>query len=126
MWALSYAHFTSKCFYFPRRFIVKNLSLNALPSQLNISNVKDSAVHSSRCFPFLRFPSSNPGLLDQWVVAAGRDNFKPTRNHFLCSKHFKEDDFLQGYNRRQLKHNAVPSIFGFSKKCTRVRQFIIF
>jgi len=30
---------------------------------------------------------------------------------YLCSKHFKEDDYNVGDVRRRLKRNVVPSIF---------------
>ncbi len=73
-------------------------------------------------YTFSRFPSSNPELLEKWVTAAGRKDFAPTKNHFLCSDHFKDGDFLQGYNRNQLKHDTVPSIFRLSTSCKRVRR----
>lgn len=46
-----------------------------------------------------------------WVKAIKRENFVPTRYSKICSKHFTNNDFYQGYFRKLLKETSVPSIF---------------
>lgn len=65
---------------------------------------------------FHSFPLKRPGVLKSWVHAVKRKNFTPTTCSFLCSEHFKEGDFqLQPFTaQRQVKQDAVPSIFSFT------------
>jgi len=49
-----------------------------------------------------------------WVKAMKRENFIPTRYSKVCSKHFTNNDFYQGYFRKLLKETSVPSIFNKS------------
>jgi len=84
--------------------------------------VKSCAAYgcTSRCTPdsklhFHKFPLKNPELNNSWVIAVKRENFKPTNNSYLCSKHFAENDYVHSsadLNPR-LKFKAVPSIFDF-------------
>lgn len=63
---------------------------------------------------FHRFPLTNDYLNRKWIAATRRENFQPTANHLLCSLHFEENYYMENYvNRRQLKDEAVPTIFGF-------------
>ncbi|XP_012945156.1 zinc finger protein 585B [Aplysia californica] len=71
--------------------------------------------HRVRDLTFHRFPMKNDGLLAKWVEAVRRDKFTPTSAHRLCSRHFRESDFIEGDRRRVLKRDAVPSIFDFSQ-----------
>ena len=38
-------------------------------------------------------------------------DFRPTMNTYLCSTHFKESDYELKGSQKQLKPNAVPSVF---------------
>ena len=75
-----------------------------------------------------RFPLNNEALLNTWLRRISRSNFTPSSNSRLCSLHFRESDFvaesldtnitrrrIKSSNctraKRQLKPNAVPSIF---------------
>lgn len=75
-----------------------------------------------------RFPLKNPNLLRLWLRRLSRENYAPTNNSRLCSRHFQPSDFdteISDKNksrRRQfgdrtfklrkiLKPNAVPSVF---------------
>uniref|UniRef100_A0A147BB70 Putative transposase protein n=2 Tax=Ixodes ricinus TaxID=34613 RepID=A0A147BB70_IXORI len=52
-------------------------------------------------------------LSKKWILVIRRDNWTPntTSNYSkVCSKHFKETDFLEGKYRR-LKKGVVPSVF---------------
>lgn len=62
------------------------------------------------CF---RFPFKRPDILQKWVLAINKKNFKPDNNHHVCSAHFKDEDFQQhlGCFRKVLKEHAVPSVF---------------
>lgn len=59
------------------------------------------------------FPSKNNILLDKWVNALKRKNFKPTQWSRVCSEHFTEEDYVHrpDSNRPLLKIDSVPSIF---------------
>ncbi|XP_043850207.1 THAP domain-containing protein 3 isoform X2 [Dromiciops gliroides] len=64
---------------------------------------------------FHRFPFSRPELLKEWVLNIGRGNFKPKQHTVICSEHFKPDCFSAFGNRKNLKQNAVPTVFAFQE-----------
>ncbi|XP_033884940.2 THAP domain-containing protein 4 isoform X1 [Acipenser ruthenus] len=67
---------------------------------------------------FHRFPIKNARRLELWKQAVRRERWTPNKYSFLCSKHFTPDSFQERYEdqHRQLKGNAVPSIFDFTDK----------
>ncbi|CAN7951069.1 unnamed protein product [Ixodes pacificus] len=67
---------------------------------------------------YFGFPKDKE-LFKKWIVAIRRDegkHFKVTKSTKVCSKHFKDKDFLPGYvnGRKFLKEGIVPSAFRFS------------
>lgn len=60
-----------------------------------------------------RFPFSRPELLKEWVLNIGRGNFQPKQHTVICSEHFRPECFSAFGNRKNLKHNAVPTEFAF-------------
>lgn len=60
-----------------------------------------------------RFPFSRPELLREWVLNIGRGNFQPKQHTVICSEHFRPECFSAFGNRKNLKHNAVPTEFAF-------------
>uniref|UniRef100_A0ABZ3NNK6 THAP domain containing 3 n=1 Tax=Rattus norvegicus TaxID=10116 RepID=A0ABZ3NNK6_RAT len=62
---------------------------------------------------FHRFPFSRPELLREWVLNIGRADFKPKQHTVICSEHFRPECFSAFGNRKNLKHNAVPTVFAF-------------
>lgn len=50
---------------------------------------------------------------DKWVHSLKRKNFKPSIHSKLCSKHFKQSDYLPPVvsGPLRLKKDAVPSVF---------------
>ncbi|XP_069893351.1 THAP domain-containing protein 3 [Dipodomys merriami] len=60
---------------------------------------------------FHRFPFSRPELLKEWVLNLGRADFKPKQHTVICSEHFRPECFSAFGNRKNLKHNAVPTVF---------------
>ncbi|XP_006873184.1 PREDICTED: THAP domain-containing protein 3 [Chrysochloris asiatica] len=64
---------------------------------------------------FHRFPFSRPELLKEWVLNIGRGNFKPKQHTVICSEHFRPECFSAFGNRKNLKHNAVPTVFAFQE-----------
>ena len=64
-----------------------------------------------RCVP--RFPFSRPELLKEWVLNIGRGDFEPKQHTVICSEHFRPECFSTFGNRKNLKHNAVPTVFAF-------------
>lgn len=62
---------------------------------------------------FHRFPFSRPELLREWVLNIGRADFKPKQHTVICSEHFRPECFSAFGNRKNLKYNAVPTVFAF-------------
>ena len=81
---------------------------------------------------FHSFPLSRPELLDKWIRAVHRVDFKPTKYSRVCSRHFTSADFLTtsrdsnqarrrkkqsddgtegDFVNRHLKPDAVPCVF---------------
>ncbi|XP_051714114.2 THAP domain-containing protein 3 isoform X2 [Oryctolagus cuniculus] len=71
---------------------------------------------------FHRFPFSRPELLKEWVLNIGRANFKPKKHTVICSEHFSPECFSAFGNRKNLKHNAVPTVFAFQDPTQLVRE----
>ncbi|KAF5917383.1 hypothetical protein HPG69_006977 [Diceros bicornis minor] len=71
---------------------------------------------------FHRFPFSRPELLREWVLNIGRGNFKPKQHTVICSEHFRPECFSAFGNRKNLKHNAVPTVFAFQDPTQLVRE----
>ncbi|XP_039698259.1 THAP domain-containing protein 3 isoform X1 [Pteropus medius] len=70
---------------------------------------------------FHRFPFSRPELLKEWVLNMGRANFKPKQHTVICSEHFRPECFSAFGNRKNLKHNAVPTLFAFQDATQQLR-----
>ncbi|XP_069670353.1 THAP domain-containing protein 2-like isoform X10 [Periplaneta americana] len=87
----------------------------------NCSNAHGYKDKEGRTVTFHRFPLSNESLNQKWIAATRRENFFPTMNHSLCSVHFENSSYLRNYvNRRQLKPDAVPTIFDFSHRVKKI------
>ncbi|XP_044092983.1 THAP domain-containing protein 3 isoform X2 [Neovison vison] len=71
---------------------------------------------------FHRFPFSRPELLKEWVLNIGRGNFKPKQHTVICSEHFRPECFSAFGNRKNLKQNAVPTVFAFQDAAQLVRE----
>ncbi|XP_039109186.1 THAP domain-containing protein 3 [Hyaena hyaena] len=71
---------------------------------------------------FHRFPFSRPELLKEWVLNIGRGNFKPKQHTVICSEHFRPECFSAFGNRKNLKQNAVPTVFAFQDTAQLVRE----
>ncbi|XP_005620527.1 THAP domain-containing protein 3 isoform X2 [Canis lupus baileyi] len=73
---------------------------------------------------FHRFPFSRPELLKEWVLNIGRANFKPKQHTVICSEHFRPECFSAFGNRKNLKQNAVPTVFAF-QDATQVASEVV-
>lgn len=64
------------------------------------------------CLLFVhRFPAEIE-LKNQWIKNVRKDdNWRPTQYTRICSEHFEESCFREGYERRILHSHAVPTIF---------------
>ncbi|XP_045863789.1 THAP domain-containing protein 3 [Meles meles] len=71
---------------------------------------------------FHRFPFSRPELLKEWVLNIGRGNFKPKQHTVICSEHFRPECFSAFGNRKNLKQNAVPTVFAFQDAAQLARE----
>lgn len=47
------------------------------------------------------------------MLNIGRGNFQPKQHTVICSEHFRPECFSAFGNRKNLKHNAVPTVFAF-------------
>ncbi|EHB16667.1 THAP domain-containing protein 3 [Heterocephalus glaber] len=79
-----------------------------------------SNTHAEKCTH--RFPFSRPELLKEWVLNIGRADFKPKQHTVICSEHFRPECFSAFGNRKNLKHNAVPTVFAFREPAQLVRE----
>ncbi|XP_049881830.1 uncharacterized protein LOC126377866 isoform X2 [Pectinophora gossypiella] len=56
-----------------------------------------------------RFPKE-PYIKEAWINVTGRENWMPTKSSTICSKHFKDNDFIiKKSGNRYLKPGAIPS-----------------
>uniref|UniRef100_A0A671TNV6 THAP-type domain-containing protein n=1 Tax=Sparus aurata TaxID=8175 RepID=A0A671TNV6_SPAAU len=63
---------------------------------------------------FHRFPV-DPEVRAQWLIKIRRDNFSPTQNTRLCSRHFPAGDFaVTAGGQRRVNKGAVPSLFAWN------------
>uniref|UniRef100_A0A8C4N220 THAP-type domain-containing protein n=1 Tax=Eptatretus burgeri TaxID=7764 RepID=A0A8C4N220_EPTBU len=72
------------------------------------------------CILFFRFPRSRPNIMKRWLANVGMTNCKLSKLAVLCSDHFKESCFDKTGQTTRLRDDAVPTIFEFSKRLTRV------
>lgn len=57
---------------------------------------------------FFSFPQE-PTIKEQWIDVTGREHWMPTKSSTICSKHFKEKDYLiKKSGHKYLKCGAVP------------------
>ena len=80
------------------------------------------ATNNNNNISLHKFPS-DPDLRQQWMNCLHRENFIPSKNAHLCSKHFRPSDFVNDRTdsnhyrnrgqliRKRLKLTAVPSVF---------------
>ena len=61
------------------------------------------------------FPLKQPELLQKWLVAMKRKNFKPTKHSYLCSDHFLTTDYNNNSKRCHLKPGVFLTVFKFSE-----------
>ncbi|XP_074030456.1 uncharacterized protein isoform X12 [Leptinotarsa decemlineata] len=71
---------------------------------------KSSSNKKEPDITFHRFPA-NPVKKNLWVQAVKLENWTPSPNDRLCSKHFEKRFFYQTDFKRCLLHSAVPTIF---------------
>lgn len=59
---------------------------------------------------FHSFPLHDPERLKKWLINLRRKDFVPGTYSYVCSEHFRDDDFfLQMFTKtRLLKKDAVP------------------
>lgn len=60
---------------------------------------------------YYKFPLHDKVRLKQWLTNMNMENFFPTKNQYLCGKHFKPSSFQIRWGVRYLRHDAVPTIF---------------
>lgn len=62
---------------------------------------------------FHRFPHKKPELLEKWIQAVRRQDWKPSQQSYICGVHFAESCFVQtgGKIGRHLKPGSIPTIF---------------
>ncbi|KAM4642735.1 uncharacterized protein O3C94_017035 [Discoglossus pictus] len=60
---------------------------------------------------YYKFPLNDKARLRQWLANMKKETFVPSKNHHLCSRHFKPSCFGYQCGEQLLKQNAVPTIF---------------
>merc|ERR1712016_367172 len=78
---------------------------------------RDGTECRSKGIKFHEFPKDD-NLKREWVKVIRRENFVPTKTSYLCSCHFKSEDYFTGKTERgvevknkRLKFGVIPSIF---------------
>lgn len=66
---------------------------------------------------FSRFPFKRPEILDMWIKAIRRENWKPSKTSRICGQHFVDTDYINkpGTSLKLLKPEAIPSVFPYPK-----------
>ncbi|KAG9336397.1 hypothetical protein JZ751_002744 [Albula glossodonta] len=64
---------------------------------------------------FHRFPLKQPERLKIWIRITQKDDWTPTPNSVLCSRHFKEDCFDRTGQTTRIRAGAVPTIVLFPR-----------
>ncbi|XP_069466519.1 THAP domain-containing protein 3 isoform X1 [Ambystoma mexicanum] len=82
-----------------------------MPKSCSVPYCKSRYSHSNKDVTFHRFPFSRPELLGEWIARIGYANFNPKRHTVICSTHFIPDCFSKYGNRKNLKENAIPTVF---------------
>ena len=78
-------------------FLTAPIKFVKMPSECSAVSCKsgyDSNKENQDGITFHKFPLENKGLLNLWLRRISRIDFVPTRHSKLCSRHFKESDFL--------------------------------
>ncbi|KAL1463809.1 hypothetical protein WDU94_015518 [Cyamophila willieti] len=75
---------------------------------------KKSCDENQKEIHFHKFPLKNQALLKKWIHATKREKWEPTPYSFLCSDHFKPEDYkiILG-KKKMLKEDSIPSKFKF-------------
>ncbi|XP_072100966.1 THAP domain-containing protein 3 isoform X1 [Mobula birostris] len=84
-----------------------------MPKSCAAFNCTNRYSSKNKELTFHRFPFSKPDLLIEWMNNVGRAEFKPNQHTVICSDHFKPECFNTWGNRKNLKHNAVPTVFHY-------------
>ncbi|XP_018416995.1 PREDICTED: THAP domain-containing protein 5-like [Nanorana parkeri] len=63
---------------------------------------------------YYKFPLHDKVRLKQWLSKMNMENFFPSKNQYLCGKHFKPSCFQVRLGVRYLKNDAVPTVFSSS------------
>ncbi|XP_039286978.1 peroxynitrite isomerase THAP4 isoform X2 [Nilaparvata lugens] len=71
-------------------------------------------VDAKNKISFHHFPK-DPETRKKWILATKWKNFNPNEHTYICSVHFKFEDYYPRYasGLRKLRENVVPSIFDF-------------
>jgi len=68
----------------------------------------------------ISYPVRDECRLQQWLQNIGRPNLQPREGHRVCSLHFTSDCIINHDDCKQLKKDAVPTVFG--KRCIHAPQ----
>lgn len=63
----------------------------------------------------ISYPVRDENRLRQWLQNIGRPNWQPPEGHRVCSLHFASDCIFIHNDRKRLRDDAVPTVFG--KRC---------
>ncbi|XP_024215412.1 THAP domain-containing protein 1 isoform X7 [Halyomorpha halys] len=64
----------------------------------------------------MRFPSDEKEK-KKWILAVNRNNWKPSKRSYLCSRHFTQDCFDRSEFYVKLNKGAFPTIFDSYSEC---------
>ncbi|KAG7466476.1 hypothetical protein MATL_G00165130 [Megalops atlanticus] len=78
-------------------------------------NARTGCKKDNNKVTFHRFPLKHPERLKIWIRITQKDDWMPTPNSVLCSRHFKEDCFDRTGQTTRIREGAVPTIVLFPR-----------
>ncbi|XP_048116543.1 LOW QUALITY PROTEIN: THAP domain-containing protein 2-like [Alosa alosa] len=112
----------------------RQISFPALESALKMpdfcasygcSNERNKKKKKQQGITFHRFPKDKQRR-QSWAIALRREGFEPKDRTVLCSCHFRPEDFDKSGQTVRLRQGAIPSIFKFPDRLSKVCYSICF
>ncbi|TNN01193.1 hypothetical protein fugu_010575 [Takifugu bimaculatus] len=89
-----------------------------MPKHCSVPNCKNDSGPGTVRKSFYKFPLQDTDRLQQWLRNMGRENWTPSRYHYICHEHFAPECFKMRWGIRYLENDAVPTVFQKNQKST--------
>ncbi|XP_057684968.1 THAP domain-containing protein 5-like [Corythoichthys intestinalis] len=82
-----------------------------MPKYCSVPNCENDSTSGRDQKSFYKFPLHDPEQLQLWLRNIGRDNWTPSRHHYVCHEHFVSSCFKVHVGIPCLESDAVPTVF---------------